>query len=112
MTLTQEILDAIREAPETVEWRLFEDLEWHSYTLYPPTVAFNSAIRFQWRIKPKPYEARHEIYLSKTPEPLKQYKAENLMELLLGSSNSWYQEPITEVNCNKRYEIIVREMPE
>ena len=105
MTLTQEILDAIREAPETVEWSALGNI-WHNYQKVPPIDKFEEIINYEWRIKPKPYEARHEIWLDKTPKP---DSKGNIFAYVFGD-NIWNQTQ-TE-HCTKRFEIIVRELLE
>lgn len=111
MTLTAEILQAIREQPENVECRSTDGCIWLPLTEMQGMRLLGAVNNYQWRIKPKPYEARHVLYLDKTPEPIHPDNAHTLMNYLLGN-NAWYHKPLPEEHCTKKYEIIVREIVE
>lgn len=102
--LTQEIIDAIKTAPETVEWRKDSSGVWHPFCFNNTSLIL--AINSEWRIKPKPYEAKHIIYLLHTPSP---NEGGNFFEYILGKA-VWGKFPVN--SCNKKYEITVREVLE
>lgn len=108
MTLTQEILDAIRTNPETVEWFNSYDNCWVQYNKEECFLYINDAAMAEWRIKPKPYEARHVVYLRDVPKPEKE--SGGVFPFLFGYTNEW--RPSMYKDCSKKFEIIVREVVE
>lgn len=114
MTLTQEILTAIKNSPETVEWQVSKDYDWINYVRNSPCANIGTAINYNWRIKKKPYEARHEIWVSATPLVARENKLDqhfaSLSELLLGYTNNWSE--VKSDSCTKKVEIIIREIIE
>lgn len=105
--LTEEILKAIREQPENVEWFSKSEDKWISLNKVP-FIALVNAVDAQWRIKPKPYEARHEIWLSDTPDPIPEKRS--IGGFLFGEYVMWCK--TAEITGYKKFEIIIREVVE
>lgn len=109
MTLDQNILEAIRTQPENVEWRYYTDGEWIKYSPRD-TQELDDIFKAQWRIKPKPYEARHEVYFKSAKDAELFWIGSHITNKTLFG---WYD---ISINKNeqyaKKFEIIVREVVE
>jgi hypothetical protein len=105
--LTQSILDAIRTAPETVEWKRHTKDSWSRYIEFP-NIDFKFALESHWRIKPKPYEMRLTLWLNGVPNHIE--NGATLGRRLFGDNVTW--SPIKEEEHNKKYEFTIREVVE
>lgn len=106
--LTTEILEAIKNAPETVEVQCYGSTDWISYAHIP--ISLNQAIHnSQWRIKTKSYDSTHIVWLKDNPEPAPYSDLINLF-LLGKDTNKW--SPVKTEKYSKKFEIIVREIQE
>lgn len=108
MKLNQSILDAIRTQPENVECRSADNCIWLPLTEMQGMRLLGAINNYQWRIKPKPYEARHIVYLRETPKP--EENSSGLISYLFGLNNDWMYRKWKD--CTKKFEIIVREVVE
>lgn len=106
MTLTQEILDAIRTQPENVEWRKLYTDEWFPFKgVY---LSLKTAINeIEWRIKPKPYEEKHEVYFKSAKDAELFWIGSHISDRILFN---WYDIKMKkDEQYTKKFEIIVRE---
>lgn len=106
--LNQAIIDAIKDGKEVEFYCLASKayvlLYGNNYTRGNYT--FSYLMNAQWRIKPKPYEAKHIFYVNSTPKP--EIDVSFFHELLLGAGNPWSTK--SDPMARKKIEITVREV--